>query len=605
MTHRRQGHLPGAGGRLVLGLLRRAAAQEHAAGHRRRARSRAYFSPNGDGKRDVNQISIRLRVADDATVDVVNLDGDRVKRLADNAPMQPVPAAAARVGRHAPTPAGACRTASTGCGSSLRDEGRSATVQKTTTVDTKAPRSEVCIGVQVLETTKRMGNVISQGDRADQDLHPRRVAASATHFTRLAHRRGQAARWSRSSRSRARRTPQGVGRARRRQAAADRARTSSRPGCATRRATSASRRPSSRSGAIPGRPGLTVRGLAAQPPLRPVTGGPAGRVPRRRARRRVPLARAPGGRLGGAQARLGDRAACSPSARPPARRASTCSSCARGAGTRRCRSSSRPRSARACSWSCRRSRWLGTDKVDDRPFDGLPNTLTDGGTVRWPRAFVGTDGLPAGLVGGRAAARLPRPPADPLRPHERPRPRPHAQPARLGPPGRAVRRLRALDHAHAGQAAAPLRDRRRARRAVRRRLDAPRRAPARATPTARPGRSRARRSRRPPTRSARGSASRARCRRRRRCRSSRATPQYGLMEGANDLPGFKVLEEASLVDRQGEPGVRRAAADARGGGRGALLGQGPARDPPGAERDPARQGRRHPRRAAGVDFQAR
>ena len=29
--------------------------------------------------------------------------------------------------------------------------------------------------------------------------------------------------------------------------------------------------------------------------------------------------------------------------------------------------------------------WLGTDKVDDRPFDGIPNTLSDGGTVRWPR----------------------------------------------------------------------------------------------------------------------------------------------------------------------------------------------------------------------------
>jgi len=40
--------------------------------------------------------------------------------------------------------------------------------------------------------------------------------------------------------------------------------------------------------------------------------------------------------------------------------------------------------------------WLGTDKVDDRPFDGIPNTLSGGGTVRWPRAFVGTDGLPAG-----------------------------------------------------------------------------------------------------------------------------------------------------------------------------------------------------------------
>ena len=110
---------------------------------------------------------------------------------------------------------------------------------------------------------------------------------------------------------------------------------------------------------------------------------------------------------------------CSPSARRRARRASTCSSCARAAGTPRSRSSCRPRSARACSWSCPTITWLGTDKVDDRPFDGLPNTLADGGTVRWPRVFVG-DGRPAGRVRGRhrAAARLPRPPPHPVRPHE-------------------------------------------------------------------------------------------------------------------------------------------------------------------------------------------
>ena len=63
--------------------------------------------------------------------------------------------------------------------------------------------------------------------------------------------------------------------------------------------------------------------------------------------------------------------------------------------------------------------WLGTDKVDDRPFDGIPNTLSDGGTVRWPRVFVG-ERRAAGRLRGRrrAAARLPRPPADPVRPHE-------------------------------------------------------------------------------------------------------------------------------------------------------------------------------------------
>src|SRR3954447_14097066 len=41
------------------------------------------FSPNRDGERDVDQISITLKTADDATVDVVTLDGDRVRRLAD------------------------------------------------------------------------------------------------------------------------------------------------------------------------------------------------------------------------------------------------------------------------------------------------------------------------------------------------------------------------------------------------------------------------------------------------------------------------------------------------------------------------------------------
>jgi hypothetical protein len=43
--------------------------------------------------------------------------------------------------------------------------------------------------------------------------------------------------------------------------------------------------------------------------------------------------------------------------------------------------------------------WLGTDLVDDPPFDGLPNTLTDGGTVHWPRVLTG---LPQGFADGVA-----------------------------------------------------------------------------------------------------------------------------------------------------------------------------------------------------------
>jgi N,N-dimethylformamidase beta subunit-like protein len=44
--------------------------------------------------------------------------------------------------------------------------------------------------------------------------------------------------------------------------------------------------------------------------------------------------------------------------------------------------------------------WLGTDPVDDPPLrDGMPDTLDreGGGRVRWPRVFASEDGRPAGL----------------------------------------------------------------------------------------------------------------------------------------------------------------------------------------------------------------
>ena len=45
-----------------------------------------FFSPNGDGVRDANGFTVVLKVPDDVTVDVVNLDGDRIKRLAEARP---------------------------------------------------------------------------------------------------------------------------------------------------------------------------------------------------------------------------------------------------------------------------------------------------------------------------------------------------------------------------------------------------------------------------------------------------------------------------------------------------------------------------------------
>ena len=78
-------HVPDPGGRNVRRLLRRPAAQ---ASHRSISVGRltSDISPNGDGKRDGSNVSITIKTADEATVDIVNLDGDRVRRLGGEHP---------------------------------------------------------------------------------------------------------------------------------------------------------------------------------------------------------------------------------------------------------------------------------------------------------------------------------------------------------------------------------------------------------------------------------------------------------------------------------------------------------------------------------------
>src|SRR3954453_23315027 len=112
------------------------------------------FSPNGDGKRDVSRISITVKTPDDATIDVVSVDGDRVRRLADSVPMRAYhPLRLTWDGKGddgARVPDGQYRLRV-----ALRDEGRSATVQKTMTVDTRAPRPSLCVGTRCSDTDPR------------------------------------------------------------------------------------------------------------------------------------------------------------------------------------------------------------------------------------------------------------------------------------------------------------------------------------------------------------------------------------------------------------------------------------------------------------------
>jgi hypothetical protein len=351
-----------------------------------------YFSPNGDGRRDVNRISIRLRVSDDATIDVVNLDGDRVKRLADSTPMvahrplRLVWDGTGDDGRVVPDGQYRLRV-------SLRKENRSATVQRTTRVDTRAPKSAVCVGTPCSDT-KNAANIVSQGDRRIK-IYIKGVSPwYATTFKLY-------------------RTDQGKPRF-----VADIPEL--RPGFHRKvwdglvddkplpagtylvqatvrdKAGNFGVTPSEFAvGAIPGRPGLTVRGLAAQPPLRPVTEG-----------QRVEFhVDARGAQYRWRVRRVGDAAVRkrgTESAPVLAFRAPTGPS---GVYLLELRSGRWHTTVPFLVQAEKRSSillvvptmtWLGTDKVDDRPFDGLPNTLAGGGSVRWPRAFVGTDGLPAG-----------------------------------------------------------------------------------------------------------------------------------------------------------------------------------------------------------------
>jgi hypothetical protein len=353
-----------------------------------------YFSPNGDGNRDVNRISLTLRVADDATIDVVNLDGDRIKRLTNGVSMQPYRPLRLQwdgsddAGRRAPDGQYRLRVA-------LRDEGRSATVQKTMNVDTRAPRSEVCVGFKCNDAKKRMGNVISQSDRPVkiyiQGVSPR----YATQFRVLRTDDGKPREVTRFElEAGAHRTdwdalvdgePLAPGtyivQSRVRDTAGNVGIT---PAEFEQRA-------------VPGRPGLTVRGLAAQPPLRPVTAGQrvefgvdSRGAPYRWRVRRVGDS-AVRKRGSDSDPVLAFRAPAGPS----------------GVYLLELRSGRWHTTVPFLVQAEKRSSvlvvvptitWLGTDKVDDRPFDGLPNTLAGGDTVRWPRAFAGTDGLPAGFA---------------------------------------------------------------------------------------------------------------------------------------------------------------------------------------------------------------
>jgi hypothetical protein len=274
----------------------------------------------------------------------------------------------------------------------LRDEGRSATVQKTTTVDTKAPRPVACIGYRC-SNTKQLGNVISQGDRRIL-IYVRGVSRFPTRFWLYRTDDGKPRRIGVLDPLKGgltRKVWDGL--------------VAGKPLAPGTYLVQVRVRDTAGNwgvmpsafevGAVEGRPGLTVRGLAAQPPLRPVTAGQRTEI----------HVDARGAEYHWQVRRVGDSAVRkrgTETAPVLAFRAPTGPS---GVYLLELRSGRWHTTVPFLVQAEKRSSvlvvvpavtWLGSDKVDDPPFDGLPNTLTDGGTVRWPRAFVGDVGLPAG-----------------------------------------------------------------------------------------------------------------------------------------------------------------------------------------------------------------
>jgi hypothetical protein len=358
-----------------------------------------FFSPNRDGRRDTEKVSFVLKEADDVTVDIVDEDGGRIKRLATG------------VGAGAFSPVRLEWDGSTDDGArasdglyrlriALRRTGRSVVFPKAILLDTSAPRPVVVrVRPTGLRVTPRGPAIAGPGQR---------VAVTVRRVSRR--RRTRFAVWRTDSGK-----PQRV-------AAFESRRKGSRRGIwdglvdgrpaptgtylfvptvedrAGNRGSAPVDLPP-QAGTIPGRPGVIIRRLAVQAPLEPVRTssrieflvdsrgqsyrwnvrrvGAARRLKKGSAKPGAPLVmRAPNGVSGVylLEVRRGRFTTRVPFMVQSAERA--------------------PILAVLPTIS-----WVGSDTIDD-DGDGLPNALSAGATVRYPRPSSGSEGtgLPVGFA---------------------------------------------------------------------------------------------------------------------------------------------------------------------------------------------------------------
>jgi flagellar hook assembly protein FlgD len=342
------------------------------------------FSPNGDGVHDVKRFGVAVRDADELTVDVLDRGGNEVRRLADRLRADAQRPSRLRwdgrddAGAVAPDGFYQVRV-------SLGRTGRSVVVPTRLRVDTRAPRPYVR-GIEPTPivppgTADIVVRVARVSSRTPTEVRVWRTDVPEPVQVATGQIRPGLHRWRWDGRTAGRPVPAGtyvvqIG-------VTDEAGNVGRVPAGMR----PGRRP-------PGRPGLTVRALAAQPPTGPVAAGERVTVgvdsrhrpytwQLRRAGRSRPVAK-------GRQARpglLSFKAPAGPS------------------GLHLLELTSGPhRIAVPILVQARRRTdvlvvvpmltWLGTVQVDD-DADGFPDTLPRGGPVRWPRVLPG---LPPGLA---------------------------------------------------------------------------------------------------------------------------------------------------------------------------------------------------------------
>jgi hypothetical protein len=351
-----------------------------------------FLSPNGDGRFDVSRFSVRLEHADRLTLDVVDAGENPVRRVIDEATIAPGhPFRAHWNGR---TEDGArAADGSYRLRAQLHREGRSVLLPWVIRLDTTPPRPHVV----AIRPGQLVGPHAPKMTIAVRGIRPR----FRTHFQILRTDDGEprevARFWARAGEREA--TWDGIAGGAPAPPGVYLVRTSARDRAGNVGATPSAFPPPP--GEKLGRAGITVRGIAVQPPLRPVTAGTRAeffvdsrRRPYawqvRRVGRKRPLKQ---GRVPAGKARpltfsapSGDSGLYLLELR---------------AGTETTRVPFAVQSAERANLLVvvPAITWLGSDHVDDGPrLDGVPNTLAGGGPVAWPRVFGGDHGIPAGFA---------------------------------------------------------------------------------------------------------------------------------------------------------------------------------------------------------------